>query len=438
MTDPLALHLHRGTRAVQRMVEHAPASGGLALWVHHTDQADHTDHTAEPMGEAASVSAPVTTDGHTLRYRPAFERLPLPAQTGLVAHAVLHIALRHAQRYLALQAQRGDVDLKLFNTCADAIVNSALGHLAWLELPASALRLERLVAVALGRTQSAEAALVEWDVERLYRAIDDRAPPAAGGRSAQQPQRSDGPRAAAVRQLGADSPADLAPGADTRGPPESEAEQARDWRERLLRAQAGDDDHALLRQLLADLPSGQLPWEQLLRTQLARALSTRRALSWSRPARSYIANQGRAGPGKRLPFEPSHSGQQRVPRLVVVVDVSGSIDEALMARFAREIEAITRRQAAGLTLVIGDDQVRLVSRHEPGRSGLRDIRFTGGGGTDFSPLLEEADRQGPDLTVVLTDLDGPALYRPHAPVLWVVTAEHAQAPHPFGRKLCLD
>ena len=31
-----------------------------------------------------------------------------------------------------------------------------------------------------------------------------------------------------------------------------------------------------------------------------------------------------------------------------------------------------------------------------------------GGGTDFTPLLEEAARHRPDLTVVLTDLEGPA------------------------------
>jgi predicted metal-dependent peptidase len=49
-----------------------------------------------------------------------------------VAHEVLHIALRHPQRCLDLQQRLGDVDLQLFNICADAIVNSALGHLGWL------------------------------------------------------------------------------------------------------------------------------------------------------------------------------------------------------------------------------------------------------------------------------------------------------------------
>ena len=113
---------HRGTPAIQRMVEYAPATGSLALWVRHQD-----------VDEAESdVSA--SNDGLTIRYAPSFERLSLARQTGLVAHQVLHVALRHAPRYLELRRQLGDVDLELFNICADAIVNSTLKHLSWLEI----------------------------------------------------------------------------------------------------------------------------------------------------------------------------------------------------------------------------------------------------------------------------------------------------------------
>jgi predicted metal-dependent peptidase len=126
-----------------------------------------------------------------------------------------------------------------------------------------------------------------------------------------------------------------------------------------------------------------------------------------------------------------------VPRLAVVVDVSGSIDDALMERFAREIDAITRRLEAGLVLVIGDDRVRQVLHCEPGKSGLAALSFPGGGGTDFTPLLEEANRHRPDIGVVLTDLDGPARFKPRWPVVWAVTEAHAEAVAPFGRVLIL-
>jgi predicted metal-dependent peptidase len=458
---------HRGTRAIQRMVEFAPATGGLALWAHHRDlRADEWPEAHGPL---------VWTDGHAIHYAAGFSALPLAEQTGRVAHAVLHVALRHPQRFLALRARLGDVDLQLFNVCADAIVNSALGHLGWLSLPPDAVDLQHLLVRTMGIEVAPESALLEWDVERLYRAIDDRAAARSGRQrstrqtgggngAAQQGTQSSrrasgsgngatahaaepgtrmrapaaGVRAAIARSLAAPQHADLRPDETAQGAPEAQAEQAREWSERILRAHAGDGVFSMLRALIADVPRSRTPWEQTLRTRLTRALATRPSVSWSRPSRSYIANQGRGGPDRRLPWEPGISASKAVPRLAVVVDVSGSIDDGLMERFAREVEAITRRTESGMVLVIGDDRVRRVEHCQPGRSSLREIAFDGGGGTDLTPLLEEADRHRPDIAVVLTDLEGPARFRPRWPVIWAVPEASAGAAEPFGRKVVLD
>ena len=407
------------------MIEFAPSTGGLALWVRHQDVDD-------------DGAAPIATDGTTIRYGPGFECLDLEQQTGLVAHQVLHVGLRHAQRHGDLQRLLGDVDLRLFNICADAIVNSTLGPLGWLRLPAGSVYLDHLVTRALGVRATAEEALLAWDVECLYRAIDDRG---AGGRSDDRHddgtgRRQDGPKASAARALGANIVADLQPASDRLDAPEHEAERAREWTERLLRAHANDAAFSMLRMLGADLPRSRIPWEQVLRTRLARGLSTRPALSWSRPTRSYLANQGRAGP-HRLPWEPGFGGTRSVPRLAVIVDVSGSIDDDLVQRFSTEIEAIARRLEAGLVVIVGDDRVRCVTRFDPGRGDLGDLVFEGGGGTDFTPLLEEADRHRPDIGVVLTDLEGPARFEPSWPVIWAVPGIHRNAVAPFGRLLAL-
>jgi hypothetical protein len=231
--------------------------------------------------------------------------------------------------------------------------------------------------------------------------------------------------------------ADLRPGPGTRDAPEDEAESAREWSERLQRAHANDGAHSLLRTLMADLPRPRTPWEQALRAQLAHGLAQRPGLSWSRPSRSYLANQGRSGAGHRMPWEPGTTATRPVPRLVVVVDVSGSIDDRLMDRFASEIESISRRLEAGLVLVVGDERVRRVEVFEAGRSTLRGIAFRGGGGTDFTPMLEEAQSHRPDIIVVLTDLQGPARFRPRCPVIWAVPEAHRDAVPPFGRLLGL-
>ena len=445
------VHTHRGTRAIQRMVEYAPSSGGLALWINHRNLAD------------APGALTAANDGSTIFYGPAFNSLSLREQTGLVAHEVLHVALRHRPRYAALRGVLGDVDLQLFNFCADAIVNSALGHLAWLELPLSAVTLERVLLDALNLREPVEKALLEWDIERLYRAIDDRRPsvPAVGSRGSSSPRegtaegktgeqagdvqygeasqgawRPDGPRAAMVRRLGADLREDLWPGPDE-DRPEDAPEQAREWGERLLRAHTGDGQFSMLRNLLADLPKVHTPWEHLLRTQLTRGLSLQPGLSWSRPSRSYQANKGRVGAHGRLPWEPGRTAARAVARLVVMVDCSGSIDDPLLDRFAQEVEAASRRLEARIIVIIGDDRVTGVEVFAPGRSNLREIVFNGGGGTDFSPLLREADRHRPDLGLFLTDLQGPADWRPTWPVIWAVPVEYRDAEPPFGRKLVL-
>jgi predicted metal-dependent peptidase len=418
---------HRGQRAVQRLIEYAPASGSLALWVRHADV---------PEAETARPGPPVFTNGHTLFYTPAFERLSLPLQTGWVAHEVLHVALRHAPRFQALQRRLADVDLALFNRCADAIVNSSLAHLAWLELPAGALKLSDLLERVLDTPRSDEQALLEWDVERLYAAVDDRRQDRRGKR----PSESDGKRSAQTRALGGSERDDLRPdpaGADTVA---AESEQAREWAERLQRGHAGDGAFSLLRTLPLDLPRTHTPWEQVLRGVAARALSMKPGLNWSRPHRSWLATQGRAGPPPgwgRRPWEPGSTASQAVPRVVLVLDVSGSIERALLDRFAAEMNQLARRLEAALVLVIGDERVQEVRHFEPGRVRLQGLAMTGGGGTDFTPLLEEADRHRPDLTVVLTDLQGPALHRPRGVVLWAVPQQHAAAVPPFGRLLVL-
>lgn len=434
------------------MVEYAPSTGSLALWIRHQD--------------VDGQSAAAFTDGLTICYGNAFDALSLTEQVGLLAHEVLHVALRHPQRYLGLQALLGDVDLALFNCCADAIVNSALGHLSWMRLPANAVHLDQLLSAALSIDQPVDKSLLEWDVERLYRSIDDRRTTAAanrrggrrgddgdgndaqsasrrdgGGREraadARTVTRGDGDRAARVRALGARTAIDLRPGPATRGQPEQEAEQAREWAERLTRGHAGDGEYSMLRTLVADLPRSRIPWEQVLRAQLARGLAPKRSLSWSRPSRSWLANQGRRGEHRRMPWEPGYTSITAVPRLALIVDVSGSIEPALLARFRREIEAIARRSEAGIVLIVGDDRVREVRTFAPGHVELGTFGFNGGGGTDFTPLLEEADRHRPDFTVVLTDLDGPARVRPRWPVLWAVPESRRHAIAPFGRTLAL-
>ena len=526
---------HRGTRAVQRLVEYAPATGSLALWMRHRDIDGTLPPLAAPVlseraaggarGRDAAGTLPadwlVGNDGRTIWYGAAFARRPLAEQTALLAHQVLHVALRHVPRERALRGALGDVDGELFNLCADAIVNTALSHLDWLALPEGSVRLEELLERLFGERAAADASLLRWDTESLYRAIDDRTPrpegagragrarptgrdggdggeaasdsrgggagdgadPDAGGRHAAgasdagegeaehpspaarsrddvsagsgNPSREaerrgagtaaddrlvDGALAGAARRLAARQPRDLLPGDGDS--PEQEASVARRWSERLTRAHASDASRSLLRQLLADRSVPRTPWEQLLRTRLARSLAQSPELSWSRPTRSWLANRGRTANGRRLPWQPGISGARAVPRLCVIVDVSGSIERRVLARFTSELDRLMRVHRAEVHLIVGDERVRHESRLSPGRGSLDEpfgrLVFEGGGGTDFVPLLEAAGRRAPDAVVVLTDLEGPVGRAPPWPVIWALLPGHVPRAVPFGRVVSID
>ncbi len=492
---------HRGTRAIQRLVEYAPASGGLALWM------QHRNVESEPAGiqfkntdnRVSRKPWIIGNDGSTLYYGPAFVQRSLEEQTGLVAHQVLHVALRHVDREQQLRKRLGDIDAELFAVCADAIVNASLSHLGWLSLPKGSVLLDTLLLHVLGIEQSVDVALHQWDTEQLYRAIDDRQQKQGSGGSQQkrsggksggessdksgttqgqslqqddnkqmaesaksssvQDMRAssnnavsqggtaqstgtpdvsykDGPKAHAARQLAATIIRDLIPAPSES--PETQAAQSQQWAERLLRAHASDSDQSFMRQLLADNVTQATPWEQILRTRLQRALSMQPDINWSRPNRSWLANRGRTSSGKRLPWQPGTSYSRTAPRLCILVDVSGSVDDKVMQRFANEVDRIVRTFRTDALLIVGDDKVREQHPLKQGVSELRSIQFNGGGATDFAPLINAASIFKPDIGVYLTDLEGPAGDAPAWPIVWAVPVEANAQPVPFGQRIILD
>ena len=487
---------HRGTRAIQRLVEYAPASGGLALWMQHRDVAEVPASVCFADTDNRYSQKPwiIGNDGSTLFYGPGFLTYSLEEQTGIVAHQVLHVALRHVDREAQLKERYGDIDSELFAVCADAVVNASLSHLTWMKLPKGSVLLDQLLHHVLGIEQTLDVSLHQWDTETLYRAIDDRQSTGgsnarqgrSGGNSSDNPEGSsssdsgnsaqqgnaessdasaspdlkgnssqtsgqgsaertpdkqatkykDGPKTQAARQLAATIIRDLVPSPSTS--PEVRTQQSAQWSERLLRSHASDADQSFMRQLLADNKQSTTPWEQLLRTRLQRALSLQADVNWSRPTRSWLANRGRTSSGHRLPWQPGTSYSRLAPRLCILVDVSGSVADSLMQRFSNEIDRMIRTFNTEALLLIGDDCVRERHRLKSGVAELRTIDFTGGGGTDFVPMISAASEFKPDIGVFLSDLEGPAGDSPAWPIIWAVPVEASAHPVPFGRKIVLD
>lgn len=180
-----------------------------------------------------------------------------------------------------------------------------------------------------------------------------------------------------------------------------------------------------LARLIGDILNPKADWRELLRRFIKdRAKDD---YSWTRPNPRYLQS------GFILPSLDS----QRLGKIAVAIDTSGSIDATLLDSFMTEVESIVHEaRPSTLTFIDCDAQVNSVRNFEPGETLPRD--FAGGGGTNFSPVFEllNQDDTAPACLVYLTDLDGhfPDC-APAFPVIWAATSDRTA---PFGEIVRLN
>lgn len=398
-------HSLRARAALARMPGIDPAIAALSVWCTHRD-----------------TDGPTRCAGDTILYGLDFETRPLSEQTGLVAHHVLHVALRHAGRGAAMAQRDGDAFASdLFNLATDAIVNEVLlqgGH----ALPRPAVRLAELFGALTRPPSVQDRGLAHWDADRLYRYLTET----REGTS----RSSEAARYAEEQRFTPDleTQQDTAPDPDL-------------WASRVEQALAagrgaGSGIGAVLARF-GDLPTTRTPWEIVLRRLLTRALSEHPRLSHRRPANRWIAREAEAmttgGPSPA--FEPGKLRDAKRPRLVIGLDTSSSISDGELDLFASETRSIQRRTGAETHLLAFDTEVHLQTRLEP-QTRFPDIAFRRGGGTAFDDVVAAAQRLRASVLVLLTDLDGPAGAAPDFPVIWAVAGEDPPRA-PFGTFLHL-
>lgn len=386
------------------LAEVDPALAILALWCRHAETGGMTQ-----------------TRGDTIRYGPGFARLALPEQVGLLAHHVLHVALRHSDRQAAMGERLGArFDASLFGLAADGIVNQTL-VLAGHALPRPAVLLTDLLDEVGLSSRSPIEALTDWDAERLSMTLQ------ADEKKAQK-ARDYGQARSFAHDLASGNPAD-----------QGEAQSAADWRNQMLRAlEAGRKAGTGIGRfgaILADLAPARVPWEVQLRGLLARALTEEPRPSNRRPSGRWVAMAAEAAAsGRPVPvFQPGRHRNSDRPRVALGVDTSSSIDPVTLSLFLAEAEGVSRRSGAEVHLLAFDEAVHHTERLDTGGwANLRDRRLRTGGGTDFTDLFAAAGRLAPSILIVLTDLDAPVPAAPGYPVIWAVPAE---ASAPYGRVL---
>jgi predicted metal-dependent peptidase len=166
----------------------------------------------------------------------------------------------------------------------------------------------------------------------------------------------------------------------------------------------------------------EIPWQSLLKQYVGRSVKAEYKYSWKRQSRR---------------FGGAYKGQipQRILKLGLAIDTSGSVGTNEFNEFIAEIRGIQKCYKSEITVMECDADVQKIYKLKPYMK--VDTKFAGRGGTDFDPVfkkIKEEVKYKPDLLIYFTDLwcDYPK-ERPSYQVLWVCTSDgnHSNKP-PWG------
>jgi predicted metal-dependent peptidase len=324
----------------------------------------------------------LSVDGKVIRYNPDFVATMSHELTkSALGHEVMHCVFEHIGR-------RGDREPRKWNQAGDYVINAALKDANfeispnWLFSPAFA-----------GMT-----------TDEIYTQLPDNDDDGNGG--------------------GAGDPLDDCQDGDAN----SNMADAVEWKIATIQAaQAAQSMGKLpgsLKRFIDELTNPKVDWRAILQRFVSE--TSKNDYSWARPNKRFMAQ------GFMLPT--LHS--ENMGEIVVAIDTSGSIGQAMLNAFGSEIKAIVQTMRPSLTTVIYcDSAVNHVDSFGPND----DLHFDmhGGGGTAFAPPFEHVAENDikPVCFVYLTDGYGSFPAAPDYPTLWCMTTNVVA---PFGETLPIE
>jgi len=391
---------------------------------------------------------PLAVVDRTLRVRfsPEAQGLPREELQGLLMHELWHPFTgmvpgeerwENMVKLASAHGLKGEAAHRLVNAASDLAINSALRRMG-LALPKGGLFPDRF---GLSEGLTGEEYLLELleVAERVMREVSGggkdqskggkdqkgEASPQEEGEGGQDPLEDlveDLVRSVLTSEGGGMDEAVAAPEGE-KGPL-LEAIR-REVAQRILEAakSRGDVPGDLIRFAEAAL-TPKVPWETLLRALVSQALAPVRG-----PVHRTYAVLHRRTPflGAVLP-----GGRDGLPRIALVVDTSGSVDDRELDQALAETRRILALVGT-LTVYSVDAAVQAVQTVRD----VRQVRLKGGGGTDMRVGIEEAAKGRPDLIVVYTDGYTPWPEKaPPVPVVVVCTTD--QKTPPWAKRVRVD
>lgn len=432
---------------LESAIEHLPGLASLALWCLFADANDDEEAIAY-------------TDGRTIYAGAPYEKFSAKERRFICLHEILHVALCHPRRAAQLKKLDLNFNAELLNIAADAIINSSLENLTGLETPSDAWTLAKLWQVLdetiTEKEKAANAANLpasasnvitlhysygaqlqskkianltraeftsanRWSCEELYYFLKAQVQTRANFLTCLIAAYGKDSLGGDLREPGkkGEETSFNARTIDSKTNEAQAAGEKREWQQRLALLRGTVPE--LFQRLAGELPKVETPWEQILRSIVQTAFQEATITDYSRPSRRWLAMERDYGEraGVSLPFAPAVR-RKRGTRLAVALDTSGSIDESLLGRFLAEIAALCAFNQRNLILLIGDAKLHNAVEIDwrDAAPELARTKYTGGGGTDFRPIIAAAAEYEPDTLIYLTDLFGETGDEPDFPVIW--------------------
>ena len=173
--------------------------------------------------------------------------------------------------------------------------------------------------------------------------------------------------------------------------------------------------------VMGDATRGHLDWRRRLRRYVGEAMKVRPV--FNRPPRRFPTMAGIL-PGRRR--------QPAKPKIMAVIDTSGSITAPLLQMIDGELARLAK--AYTVKVVECDAMIHSVYEYKP----IKKVK--GGDGTDFCPPFEKdfLRQHRPDLVVYFTDGFGSAPDKaPRVPVIWCLTPNGVR-PAPWGKVIQME
>ena len=162
------------------------------------------------------------------------------------------------------------------------------------------------------------------------------------------------------------------------------------WRDSLIKSKSAGTITGLEQKLFDTIFEPKIDWRNILRSELISYLGSTILVDYSKEGRR----------NQELPGTKTIN----IPRIWTFVDVSGSVwDE--VDQFLSEVVSILK-VSGDVILILWDTKVKL-EKHLRSVSDIKNINYTGGGGTRFYPVISKyIDKIKPiDVLIIITDLE---------------------------------